>query len=117
MKTNGIQRNTLCCQSSPNIVKLASLVLIILLLHAFQAEAKGTAYRKKYRQHLSKPALSAEWHTWKSIHGKSYQSHREELNRHSVWQANKKFIEAHNAKNKTLGYTLAMNELGDLVSS
>ena len=61
--------------------------------------------------------LSAEWHGWKLQHGKGYSSEREEVYRHVVWQSNKKFIEAHNLYNKTFGYTLAMNEMGDLVST
>lgn len=52
---------------------------------------------------------------WKSQHRKSYVSEREELFRHAVWQSNKKFIDAHNRFNQTFGFTLAMNELGDLV--
>ena len=116
MKANGIQRSTTCCQSPSSTIKLAYIALVILLIHTIQAEGKGETYRKRYRQHLNRQALSAEWHAWKSTHGKSYQSHREELSRHSVWQENKKFIDAHNAMNETLGYTLAMNEFGDLVS-
>ena len=59
--------------------------------------------------------LPPEWHLWKTQHGKGYSSDREELYRHTVWQSNKKFIETHNLFNHTFGYTLAMNEFGDLV--
>lgn len=64
---------------------------------------------------LTLPQLSQDWHLWKTEHGKGYGSVKEELYRHVVWQSNLRFIEAHNAFNKTFGYTLAMNEMGDLV--
>ena len=36
--------------------------------------------------------------------------------RHSVWESNKKYIDTHNDDAADqLGYTLAMNEFGDLV--
>ena len=63
------------------------------------------------------PQLSSDWHLWKSTHGKDYSSFREELYRHVIWQSNKRFIEAHNTFNYTFGYTLAMNQMGDLVST
>lgn len=43
-----------------------------------------------------------------------YESEAEELHRHIIWQTNKKYIDEHNTQN--LGYTLAMNEFGDIVS-
>ena len=61
--------------------------------------------------------LSEEWHQWKSEHGKSYLSEREELERHLVWQSNLKYIEAHNQNAHILGFSLKMNHFGDLVSS
>lgn len=60
--------------------------------------------------------LSQEWQRWKSEHGKSYLSEREELERHLVWQSNVKYIEAHNQNAHILGFTLKMNHFGDLVS-
>lgn len=59
--------------------------------------------------------LPAAWHHWKAEHGRGYESERDELYRHVIWQSNKKFIDSHNQFNQTFGYTLAMNELGDLV--
>ena len=35
--------------------------------------------------------------------------------RHTVWESNKKYIDGHNEHAHTLGFTLAMNEFGDLV--
>lgn len=63
------------------------------------------------------PQLPEEWHAWKALHDKSYKSQREELSKHVVWKANKKFIEAHNALNQTFGYILEVNQFSDMVSS
>ena len=50
-------------------------------------------------------------------HGKEYGDTREELMRHTVWESNKKYIDTHNENAaETLGFSLAMNEFGDLVS-
>ena len=57
-----------------------------------------------------------EWHLWKTEHGKSYESQREELERHLVWLSNREYINAHNKNAHILGFTLAMNHLGDIVS-
>ena len=57
-----------------------------------------------------------EWKLWKSTHKKSYQSNKEELERHLVWLSNKEYIEQHNAYADIFGFTLAMNQFGDLVS-
>ena len=83
------------------------LLATSLSLQALMVEARSY-HHKEYQ-------LPAEWHLWKSQHRKSYVSEREELFRHAVWQSNKKFIDAHNRFNQTFGFTLAMNELGDLV--
>ena len=45
-----------------------------------------------------------------------YGTVQEELQRHAVWQANKKFIDEHNQNADKFGYTLAMNDFGDMVS-
>ena len=96
---------------------LTSFMLIVLLTSAFEVEGRKLTYRKhNHRHHHRNLGLSAEWHAWKSVHSKIYRSPREELERHVLWQSNKKFIEAHNIYNETFGYTLAMNEFGDLVS-
>ena len=56
-----------------------------------------------------------EWQLWKSQHGKSYQSQREELERHLIWLANREYINGHNNNAHVFGFTLAMNHLGDIV--
>ena len=57
-----------------------------------------------------------EWSLWKSEHAKSYESDLEELERHLVWLSNKEYIDQHNANADLFGFTLAMNNFGDLVS-
>ena len=47
-------------------------------------------------------------------HGKEYSTELEELDRHAIWQSNKKYIDEHNANAESFGFTLAMNEFGDL---
>ena len=58
-----------------------------------------------------------EWQLWKTEHWKSYQSQREELDRHLVWLSNREYINSHNANSHIFGFTLAMNHLGDIVRS
>ncbi len=43
-----------------------------------------------------------------------YEEELEELHRHTVWQSNKKYVETHNLYASKFGYTLAMNQFGDL---
>lgn len=40
---------------------------------------------------------------------------QDELERHIVWLSNRKYIEEHNRNSGTFGYTLAMNQFGDMV--
>ena len=56
-----------------------------------------------------------EWQLWKSQHGKSYGSQREELERHLVWLSNREYINAHNKNAESLGFTLALNYFADMV--
>ena len=63
----------------------------------------------------AKVDLPAEWHLWKSQHGRSYETEDEELRRHVIWQSNKKYIDEHNKYSDAFGYTLGMNHFGDLV--
>lgn len=56
-----------------------------------------------------------EWHLWKSRHSKIYESQLIELERHLTWLSNKKYIEQHNVNSHIFGFTLAMNQFGDLV--
>lgn len=57
-----------------------------------------------------------KWNLWKNTHGKSYQSDKEDLERHIVWLSNKEYIDQHNKNADIFGFTLAMNHLGDMVS-
>ena len=56
-----------------------------------------------------------EWQLWKSQHGKSYGSQREELERHLVWLSNREYINAHNKNAHTIGYSLHLNHFADWV--
>lgn len=56
-----------------------------------------------------------EWHLWKAQHSRSYESTREELQRHVTWLSNKEYIEQHNKHADLFGYTLRMNQFGDMV--
>ncbi|CAI8023152.1 Silicatein [Geodia barretti] len=58
-----------------------------------------------------------EWQMWKTQHGKSYGSVREELERHLVWLANREYINAHNQNSHIFGFTLAINHLGDITDA
>nr|CAI46305.1 silicatein alpha [Suberites domuncula] len=55
-----------------------------------------------------------EWQLWKSTHSKMYESQLMELERHLTWLSNKKYIEQHNVNSHIFGFTLAMNQFGDL---
>ncbi|XP_065883682.1 procathepsin L-like [Dysidea avara] len=57
---------------------------------------------------------SADWQEWKDLHGKTYECEHEELARYTVYVANKAYIEEHNKNADAHGYTLKMNEFGDL---
>ena len=82
-----------------------NLVLVLVLFGVVQAL-------------VPPPTLShaEEWQMWKTQHGKSYGSVREELERHLVWLANREYINAHNQNSHIFGFTLAINHLGDIVS-
>jgi len=62
-------------------------------------------------------ALSYEqsFSSWTQLHGKTYHSDVEFNHRFNVYRENLKFIEDHNRKN--VGFTLAMNQFGDLTSA
>ena len=56
-----------------------------------------------------------EWQLWKTEHGKSYGSQREELERHLVWLANREYINTHNKNAHVTGFTLHLNQYADWV--
>lgn len=59
----------------------------------------------------------SEWLGWKAKHEKSYESNIHELEKYVTWISNSALIEAHNKLSSDFGYTLAMNQFGDLVRS
>lgn len=60
---------------------------------------------------------NSDWELWKTTHSKAYVSREEESLRRETWEANSQFIEQHNANSAEHGYTLQMNNFGDLVSA
>ena len=99
-----------------SITRTAIVLTLVSIISVTQAEGKKLIYYKhRHQVNTESLGLPREWHSWKSEHGKSYLTQKEELERHVVWQANKKFIETHNVFNETFGYTLGMNEFGDMV--
>lgn len=64
-----------------------------------------------------KDVVFEEWQAYKNKHGKNYNDKSEENFRMKVFMENKHFIAKHNqrAANGMKGYTLAMNEYGDLL--
>lgn len=56
-----------------------------------------------------------QWQAWKNTHEKSYVSLVEELERFVIWRSNQAFIDYHNSYADKLGFTLRMNQFGDLV--
>ena len=55
------------------------------------------------------------WDSWKLTHRRSYVTLIEELERFVIWRANQAFIDYHNSYADKLGFTLRMNQFGDLV--
>nr|XP_048303520.1 procathepsin L-like [Myodes glareolus] len=67
---------------------------------------------------MPNPSLDAEWHEWKTRHGKTYSMH-EEGQKRAVWEDNRKVIELHNedyAKG-VHDFSLEMNAFGDLTNT
>ena len=92
---------------------LGLLVYAVLLVESCQAWSAGDIlfkYQARFKYH-------EEWKWWKKIHGKSYTTHQEELERHLVWLSNRKYIEQHNTNSHIFGFTLAMNYWGDMVGT
>ena len=81
-------------------------VIVLFLLSLSATGAHGGA----------KFGMEREWQLWKTEHGKSYESQREELERHLVWLSNREYINAHNENKAKFGFTLSMNQFGDRVS-
>lgn len=57
-----------------------------------------------------------EWFAWKRQHQRNYTSDFEELERYIIWRSNKLYVHYHNKYADTFGYTLRLNQFGDLVS-
>ena len=93
-------------QFSCKLAEMEAAILSLVLLSTVQASILPPTYFKH----------TGDWEMWKTQHGKSYGSVREELERHLVWLANREYINAHNQNSHIFGFTLTMNHLGDMVS-
>ena len=82
-----------------------SLLLVALTLLCKRSESVTLAYKQDF-----------EWLQWKSQHEKSYEDDINELERYVTWQSNRAFIQAHNELQENFGYTVEMNQFGDMVS-
>jgi cathepsin L len=61
--------------------------------------------------------FTAEWELWKRTNGRDYATDKEEIHRHTIWEANKQYVDAHNQNADKWGYTLATNQFADLENS
>lgn len=91
-----------------------------LLVQQFQCMQWNLGVRKlsameSSAANLSSLRLADEWRLWKRTHRKSYTSSNQELERYAIWQSNMAYIENHNKHWDKFGYTLGMNQFGDLV--
>lgn len=61
--------------------------------------------------------LNQNWVSFKTANKKKYATAEEENLKFSIWEANKKYIDDHNARYKQglETYTLKMNQYGDMV--
>jgi len=59
--------------------------------------------------------FSAEWNEWKTKHGRIYSSEEDELTRYAIWVSNNAYIKEHNKHSDVHGFTLEMNQFGDMV--
>ncbi|XP_067871961.1 cathepsin K-like [Heterodontus francisci] len=62
------------------------------------------------------PSSNEDWETWKTIHGKKYNSKKIESLRKGIWQNNLKKIKDHNDKQGNSTYIMVMNSFGDLTA-
>jgi len=74
--------------------------------------------RKTLFSHVSRSArkYGLEWWGWRKHHNKHYVNSQEELERYVVWRSNTAYINSHNAYADRFGFSLAMNQYGDMVS-
>lgn len=86
---------------------LSSMVFLIAVSLASSSEKSESPVL----QHVE------EWHLWKNAHGKNYNSHLEELEKHIVWLSNRAYVEHHNinARKGFYSYQVKLNHFADLV--
>lgn len=84
-------------------------------------QAPGQGRKNVMKPTLYKTSRAAlyrglQWSTWRRVHNKSYSTPSEALEKYVVWRSNAAYIDYHNSYAEVLGFTLAMNRFGDMVS-
>ena len=112
--------------STMKIATFALFVVLLALVAVTKAgdDAEDAAERPLTTQELtgaddrlntSVLRYGLQWEAWKVTHSRNYLSLVEELERFVIWRANQAFIDYHNSYAHKLGFTLRMNQFGDLV--
>ena len=105
-------------------MKITTSALILLLLALVAVTKAGDARRRLTTEELTGSdgrlntnvlRYGLQWEAWKATHRRGYLTLVEELERFVIWRANQAFIDYHNSYANKLGFTLRMNQFGDLV--
>ena len=110
-----IMSRILLCTTALQFLATSFVSAIVASVNATPSlEAKGLA---DFNGLLNVSVLEygQEWRAWKVTHRRSYVTLVEELERFVIWRANQAFIDYHNSYADKLGFTLRMNQFGDLV--
>ncbi|XP_059494425.1 procathepsin L-like isoform X2 [Stegostoma tigrinum] len=62
------------------------------------------------------PSSDIDWETWKTIHGKKYNSKKTEALRKGIWLENLRKIKEHNERQQNSTFMMVMNSFGDLTA-
>ena len=98
-----------------SLILFAALVLLLQLVAAKFEFTEEWELWKKVRCYfgMSRHSINYAWQE----NEKEYSTDEEELQRHMIWEANKNYVDNHNEHADVFGFTLAMNQLADLVFS
>lgn len=86
-------------------MELSSSIILCALFALVQANTVDLSFK-----------YDSKWLSWKQEHDKAYESDIHELEKYVTWVSNNAMIEAHNKLESDFGYTLGMNQFGDMVS-
>ena len=113
-----------------NIASMKQVLLpLVLYLMTETVSSKGFQFYKRVTPYVEGVNLNVatyqdrlmrdeylQWKIWKKEHLHVYSSHKDELQRVSVWLSNKRYVDEHNKEAHVHGFKLKMNHFGDLVS-